>query len=146
MRVQADDHVIYYKTGGDSDGYEEQAPANQWTEKYYDISLDATVGNSFNLRLGIESDKPDYLIDNIRLVEKQPTTAIVAPEVDNAPSITAISGGLRISTSTPMEVRIYSIDGRLMTSADVNGSFDIGLTNGVYVVSTPIHTEKVAVR
>lgn len=146
MRVQADDHVIYYKEGGDNDGYEEQAPANQWTEKSYDISPATTVGNSFKLRLGIESDKPDYLIDNIRLVEKQSTTAIVAPEADNTLTITAISGGLTVSSAIPVEVRIYSIDGRLMGHADVDGSVDIDLDRGVYVVSTPFHTEKVAVR
>ena len=34
------------------------------------------IGNTFNLRLGIQSNVADYLIDNIRLKENSNTTGI----------------------------------------------------------------------
>lgn len=65
MLVQADDYRIYMDEGDDN--YPEQAPAETWTEKSYNIDLTNTVGNKFDLRIGILSDNADYLIDNVRL-------------------------------------------------------------------------------
>lgn len=65
FRVQADDEVIHY-----DEGWPSQGNKNQWQNRSYDIPEDTQVGNSFKLRLGIESDEADYLIDNIRLVER----------------------------------------------------------------------------
>src|SRR5574344_150119 len=62
MRVQADDYVIHY-----DDNYIQQAAATTWTTKTYSISSTNTVGNSFKLRIGIESNAADYCIDNIKL-------------------------------------------------------------------------------
>ena len=65
MLVQADNYRIYMDEGDDN--YPEQAPAETWTEKSYNIDLTNTVGNEFKLRIGILSDNADYLIDNVRL-------------------------------------------------------------------------------
>lgn len=65
MLVQADNYRIYMDEGDDN--YPEQAPAETWTEKSYNIDLTNTVGNKFKLRIGILSDAADYLIDNVRL-------------------------------------------------------------------------------
>ena len=65
MLVQADDYRIYMDEGDDN--YPEQAPAETWTEKSYNIDLTNTVGNEFKLRIGILSNNADYLIDNVRL-------------------------------------------------------------------------------
>lgn len=63
MLVQADDYRIFMEESG----YPEQAPAETWAEKSYNIDLTNTVGNEFKLRIGILSDNADYLIDNVRL-------------------------------------------------------------------------------
>ena len=65
MLVQAGNYRIYMDEGDDN--YPEQAPAETWTEKSYNIDLTNTVGNEFDLRIGILSDNADYLIDNVRL-------------------------------------------------------------------------------
>lgn len=65
MLVQAGDYRIYMDEGDDN--YPEQAPAEEWTEKSYNIDLTNTVGNEFKLRIGILSNAADYLIDNVRL-------------------------------------------------------------------------------
>lgn len=71
MLVQADDFKIH-----EDDDYIEQAAATTWTEKSYPIDQNNTIGNTFNLRLGIQSNVADYLIDNIRLKENSNTTGI----------------------------------------------------------------------
>lgn len=63
MLVQADDYRIFMEESG----YPEQAPAETWTEKSYNIDLTNTVGNEFKLKIGILSNAADYLIDNVRL-------------------------------------------------------------------------------
>ncbi|MDE6160829.1 MAG: hypothetical protein K2F77_04140 [Muribaculaceae bacterium] len=68
MRVQADDLVLHY-----DDDYVQQAPATKWEEKSYEIPSDATPGNNFKLRLGIESNAANYLIDNVRLTRRATT-------------------------------------------------------------------------
>lgn len=65
FRVQADDEVIHVDTS-----YPSQGNKNKWQNRSYNIPEDTQVGNSFKLRLGIESNEADYLIDNIRLVER----------------------------------------------------------------------------
>ena len=63
MLVQADNYRIFMEESG----FPEQAPAETWTEKSYNIDLTNTVGNEFKLRIGILSNNADYLIDNVRL-------------------------------------------------------------------------------
>ena len=71
MLVQADDFKIH-----EDDDYIEQAAATTWTEKSYPIDQNNTIGNTFNLRLGIQSDAADYLIDYVRLKENPIATGI----------------------------------------------------------------------
>lgn len=102
MRVQADDQVLHY----DSD-YVQQAPATKWEEKSYDIPADATPGNSFKLRLGIESDKANYLIDNVRLTRRA-TTGIEGVAADsNAEAEYFNMQGMRVAQ--PEAGRIYIV-------------------------------------
>lgn len=76
LRVQADDDVLYL-----SEDYEEVAPATTWTVKTYDIPASAAAGKDLKLRVGIESDKAHYMIDDVA----------VAPRTDAIAGITADS-------------------------------------------------------
>ena len=128
MRVQADDYVIHYEDG---DNYPQQAPSRVWTEKTYPIEQNV-VGNTFNLRLGIESDKPHYLIDNVMLQERDVQSGI--NRVSDAGMSVAVDGNSLIIMAAPeMEVNVYSIDGQL--SGTMTGEGSIELKHGVYIVT-----------
>ncbi len=142
MRVQADDHVIFYMDEG---GYEEQAPEGTWTEKSYAIDKTNTVGNSFKLRLGIESDAPNYLIDNVRLVDETTTGITDITIADNGVSVIPSAGGISITSEARTEARIYAIDGKLVCSTVVDGSTEINLVKGVYIVAIDTYIVKMIV-
>ena len=128
MRVQADDYVINYE---DKDNYPEQAPIGVWTEKTYPIT-DNEVGNTFKLRLGIESNEPHYLIDNVMLQERDVQSGI--NRVSDAGMSVAVDGNSLIIMAAPeMEVNVYSIDGQL--SGTMTGEGSIELKHGVYIVT-----------
>ena len=126
MRVQADDYVINYDTD-----YPEQALSEVWTEKTYHIEQNE-VGNTFKLRLGIESDEPHYLIDNVMLQERDVQSGI--NRVSDAGMSVAVDGNSLIIMAAPeMEVNVYSIDGQL--SGTMTGEGSIELKHGVYIVT-----------
>ena len=127
MRVQADDHVINY-----DDDYIEQAQSGVWTEKTYPVSADNEVGNTFNLRLGIESDQPHYLIDNVMLKERDVQSGINT--VSDAGMSVAVDGNrLTVMAAPETEINVYSIDGRL--AGTMKGEASIELKHGVYIVT-----------
>lgn len=129
MRVQADDYVIHYDEG--EKNYPEQALSGVWTEKTYPIT-DNEVGNKFNLRLGIESNEPHYLIDNVMLQEHDVQSGI--NRVSDAGISVAVDGNSLIIMAAPeMEVNVYSIDGQL--SGTMTGEGSIELKHGVYIVT-----------
>ena len=115
MRVQADDEELKYTD------YIQHAPAETWTEQETEIPSDTQVGNEFKLRLGIESDKADYHIDNVRLVERRTSTGIEDVAIDNA---------------APAEY--YNLSGMRMDAGQ--------LVPGVYIRKVGNSTEKVFVR
>lgn len=130
MRVQANDYVIHYDEG--ENNYPQQALSEVWTEKTYPVSADNEVGNTFNLRLGIESDAPHYLIDNVMLQERDVQSGI--NRVSDAGMSVAVDGNSLIIMAAPeMEVNVYSIDGQL--SGTMTGEGSIELKHGVYIVT-----------
>lgn len=133
MRVQADDYVIHYDCdyADGTPNYPEQAPSEEWTEKTYPIEQNE-VGNTFNLRLGIESNAPHYLIDNVMLQERDVQSGI--NRVSDAGMSVAVDGNSLIIMAAPeMEVNVYSIDGQL--SGTMTGEGSIELKHGVYIVT-----------
>lgn len=126
MRVQADGYEIHYDTD-----YPKQAEIGVWTEKTYTIKQNE-VGNTFKLRLGIESDKPHYLIDNVMLQERDVQSGI--NRVSDAGMSVAVDGNSLIIMAAPeMEINVYSIDGQL--SGTMTGEGSIELKHGVYIVT-----------
>lgn len=129
MRVQADNYVIHYDEGDTN--YPQQAEIGVWTEKTYPIEHNE-VGNQFNLRLGIESNEPHYLIDNVMLQERDVQSGI--NRVSDAGMSVAVDGNSLIIMAAPeMEVNVYSIDGQL--SGTMTGEGSIELKHGVYIVT-----------
>lgn len=137
MRVQADDHVIYY-VDEEGQGYDDHGSKGSWTEKTYDIDPENTVGNDFKLRLGIESDKPHYLIDNIRLIERQGTTgidAVLSPS--GKVSVTVCCGELKVNGADCGTYAIIALPTGITVAADSfsDGTIPVGhLARGLYVL------------
>ncbi len=141
MRVYADDHKIKY----DNNEYiEHTSERNKWEEKEYDIPAGHSINGIFNLYIGIESDSPDYLIDNIRLVEKTTSTGIDEISADSNMTVSTQPGAITVTGNGP--VSIYTVTGQAVTSITVNGSAVIDLSAGLYIVVTASDTVKAIVR
>jgi len=106
MLVQADDFKIH-----EDDNYIQQAPATTWTEKSYPIDQNNTIGNTFNLRLGIQSNAADYLIDYIRLKEDPNATGIsmIANDSEMKNNVIYTISGVRTQKVTK---GIYIVNGK----------------------------------
>jgi len=65
MLVQADNEEIT-----ENESYTEQSKAGVWTAKVYPVKETTEIGNTFQLRFGISSDKAHYAVDNVRLEER----------------------------------------------------------------------------
>lgn len=128
MLVQADDQVLHY-----DDDYVQQAPEGEWTEKSYEIPADATAGNTFKLRTGIETDNANYMIDNVRLEPRRTTTGVESVATDATLSARGATGCIVLAGSG--SAHIYNIDGRTATTVTVDGSATVALPAGIYVVA-----------
>jgi hypothetical protein len=108
-------------------------PDDTWLTKEFtpaDMGLtgDLLALNTFDLALGIHSNKANYYLDNIGFVLK--TTGIVAvkPVVS---SVRNIDGGIFVNSNE--RVSVYGIDGRLIRQTVANHN-TISLNQGVYIV------------
>lgn len=81
MIVYADDTKIHE----DAD-YMEQGKVGEWTSHSYDIPEAAAnapvlkapgTGDTVKLRMGINSNKPNYMIDNVRLTPRDKTSTVI---------------------------------------------------------------------
>lgn len=146
MHVQADDVLLYTDLKEDgSANYVQQAPAQTWTQKKYAIPADAaTVAGAFNLYLGIKSDKPHYLINNIRLTEAVPT-AIIPTEKLSEVAISAAGGEICIKSAAETEVAVYSLTGTRVATVNASEA-TIAVAPGLYIVTAAGRSVKVAVK
>lgn len=141
MRVYADDHKIQYT---DDEYIEHTNERNKWEEKEYDIPAGHSINGIFNLRIGIESDAPDYLIDNIRLIEKTTSTGIEEIGADCRMNISTQHGAIFFTGNGP--ISIYTVTGQTVASLNVNGNAVIDLPAGLYIIVTATETVKAIVR
>lgn len=116
MRVQADDEVFKYTD------YIQHAPTEEWTEQETEIPADTQVGNSFKLRLGIESDEADYLIDNIRLLERPAAEIELVGEPQINISHAIVAGAMTVTYS--FDVTNYSGE-EVKVTATLNGHEEV---------------------
>ena len=148
MHLYVNDDELYV----DSD-WIEQAPVNEWTEKFYEIPAAEAVmakiaraaqDNNIKLRLGIESDAPDYMIDNVRLTTRDNTTGIQNVADSDNVKIFSTSTGFIVSANAV--VNVYRFDGSLVESAAVNGSRSFSLAPGLYIVKAGSTVKKIVIK
>lgn len=127
MVVRANDDVIYFV----EEEYIQQAPAETWTKKVYDISENVTSGNAFELRVGIKTNDGDYYINNIVLKERDISVKAVVAEVNN--DLYAVKDVVYSNVIT--DFKVYAINGALVLSKENATTIDLSaLIKGIYIV------------
>ncbi|PZX11861.1 hypothetical protein LX69_03007 [Breznakibacter xylanolyticus] len=131
MMVYAGNDVIYQ----DAD-YTIQAPIATWTTKEYTLSNLKAI-NTFDLDLGITTDKGNYYIDNIVLVQKS-ATALSEVEAETF-SATVSSNTIELS-QVASSLMVFDITGQMLVSAENTSSVEVSLRDGsVYVIKAVVN-------
>lgn len=143
QNVKAGDRVIRYLdhvdlTGHDSAEYRFSGLENSEGVKFgYNVSAYGDyMGQTFN-----------SLPSNLVLVDLNQTGLGSLGSDDNEVSVSTVNLGVRVETSKPASVDVYSMSGVCVASADCGaGATVISLHSGVYVVRVAGHSYKAVVR
>lgn len=113
MNVYANGKQLYV----DSD-YVEQGKEGQWTKKTYEIPADFALDSELTvLQLGISTDAGKYLLDNIRLLEREPELEVVGEPVitimhGTAAGTMTVSYSFEVANHNGEEIKVVaSVDG-----------------------------------
>lgn len=137
-------NIVIYDDGNNGNNY---GPETTWTEVIKPLAgiggLEGITGQ-IKIRLGLLSEKPDYLIDNVRL---KPTTATGITDVQaGAETVVVVDGGVMINAGAKAAYAVYDISGRAVSQGVADGSKTVTLQRGVYVVRVNGKAVKVLVR
>lgn len=137
-------NIVIYDDGNNGNNY---GPETTWTEVTKPLAgiggLEGITGK-IQIRLGLLSEKPDYLIDNVRL---KPTTATGITDVQaGAETVVVVDGGVMINAGAKAAYAVYDISGRAVSQGVADGSKTVTLQRGVYVVRVNGKAVKVLVR
>lgn len=143
LYIRVNDIVIY----DDGQGGNNYGPETTWTTVTKPLAgivgLESITGH-IKIRLGLLSEKPDYLIDNVRL---KPTTATGITDVQaGAETVVVVDGGVMINAGAKAAYAVYDISGRAVSQGVADGSKTVTLQRGVYVVRVNGKAVKVLVR
>jgi endo-1,4-beta-D-glucanase Y len=130
FHVYLDNKQIYSEPTGDMNGAEH----NAWLSKTIDLQ-NTTAGNTFDIYLGIRSNRACYYVDNVRLKEKRTHTALSEKDRRKVPCF--VSGNrLLIKNGEEAEsISVYDSAGRLRTTEFNSSSADLSsLSSGIYIV------------
>lgn len=137
-------NIVIYDDGNNGNNY---GPETTWTEVTKPLAdIDGLEGitGKIKIRLGLLSEKPDYLIDNVRL---KPTTATGITDVQaGAETVVVVDGGVMINAGAKAAYAVYDISGRAVSQGVADGSKTVTLQRGVYVVRVNGKAVKVLVR
>lgn len=136
MHIQANDFIILKQTN-----YPHQATPPYWYEKSYAIPTN-TVGNTFKLRLGLETNSGKYYIDNVMLKETASTG--ISHVTENVLSV--FGGDHCIIVNGNGKASIFSTEGKQVYTGEVNGCSKIDMKPGLYIVSVNGKISKVIVK
>jgi len=104
--------------------------ADAWETRNFTLN-NLAGGNAFVMDIGINTNKANYYLDNIKLTEK--TTALTNNTI-NPLMIYCTGNTLRISKIVN-QVDVYNVEGRLMVSAKNTSDVDVAiLERGIYII------------
>ncbi|MDR2805478.1 MAG: T9SS type A sorting domain-containing protein [Dysgonamonadaceae bacterium] len=127
--VYLDNKQIHSEPTGDKNG----PGHNVWLSKTIGLQ-NITAGNTFNIYLGVRSNKAHYYVDNVCLKEKRTQTALQRKEKQQSPYF--VSGNsLFIKGDKAENVAVYDSSGRLrMTESNLSRMDISSLSSGMYIV------------
>lgn len=85
-------------------------------------------------------------IDNIHISDYYTPSAVVAAPAEIPVRLWSVPGALCFETSQPADIRIYTLDGVLVSEQHIAGHGSLSLPAGFYLVSTPTTQVKIIVR
>ena len=87
----------------------------------------------------------DY-VDNIHISDYYTPSAVTATSTEATTRLWGTQGTLCFEASQPVNLRIHTLDGTLVSEQHIAGHGSLPLPAGFYLVSTPTSTVKVVVR
>ena len=143
QNVKAGDRVIRYLDHADIEGHD--------TAEYRFSGLENAEGVKFGYNVSAYGDYMGQTFDsqpsNLVLVDLNQTGLGSLGSDDNEVSVSTVARGVRIETSKPAAVNVYSMSGVCVASADCGvGATIISLPSGVYIVRVAGHSYKAVVR
>lgn len=137
-------NIVIYDDGNNGNNY---GPETTWTPVTKPLAgIDGLedIKGQIKIRLGLLSEKPSYLIDNVRL---KPATATGITDVQaGAETVVVVDGGVMINAGAKAAYAVYDISGRAVSQGVADGSKTVTLQRGVYVVRVNGKAVKVLVR
>ena len=85
-------------------------------------------------------------IDNIHISDYYTPSAVTATSAEATTRLWGTQGTLCFEASQPVNLRIHTLDGTLVSEQHIAGHGSLPLPAGFYLVSTPTSTVKVVVR
>ncbi|MDR0547334.1 MAG: T9SS type A sorting domain-containing protein [Dysgonamonadaceae bacterium] len=140
LRVYLNGQQIHTEATGD------KSSANHNTWLYKTINLNNTnSANTFNIYLGIRSNKANYYIDNVRLKERNGLTAIPALS-KNGQSFIFHNNILSVPGEAE-SIAVYDLNGKLQKAASGVASLTLStLISGMYIVKINMENQTFAVK
>ena len=102
-----------------------------------------TSEEPFYVGYAVQHNLGGFYIDNIRLTGDN-LGGVAAVTTDNDVAVYPVANGVRVLGTTP--VNVYSIDGKLIVSENIEGEGFIDLTSGCYIVRANGKATKVLVK
>lgn len=136
--------IIIHDDGEEGHDYGPETTWTTVTKPLAGIGGLENITGQIQIRLGLLSAKPSYLIDNVRL---KPATATGITDVQaGAETVVVVDGGVMINAGAKAAYAVYDISGRAVSQGVADGSKTVTLQRGVYVVRVNGKAVKVLVR
>ena len=136
MFIYLDDVKKYETTG-----YPKQADLSTWTTKTFSLgtlalTTDETAKNSFALAFGLSTNKGNYYIDNVKLIEK---TTGLNKSIQQNRNVFIFNNMLYLNNQQADRVSVYDIKGLLLISDQNKSMVDVtALPSGIYIAKVQI--------
>lgn len=124
-------------------GYAKQAEMSTWTTKTFTLASLALTStelakSTFALAFGLSTDKGNYFIDNVKLIEKTTTTGLDQTNQQNH-SIFIAGNSLYLDNKQAEKILVFDLKGTLLISDTNKSVVDVtSLPKGIYIAKVQI--------
>ena len=141
MNIYIDDEKKY-----EDEDYPKQADIATWATKTYSLDAlaltpDEKAKSSFDLAIGMSTDKGNYYLDNIKLKEK--TTGITSTATTQN-KMYIVNNTLYLKNMQADNIAVFNLNGVMQASGQGLSSLDVSHLNaGIYIVKAIINGETI---